>query len=275
MRTWIPKSTPPVDPLPSLGPGFLSRRRFEVRPMPVRLLAASVLAAGMITGCGGDEGERATAPPARVTPTTGVSARTSGQIPATLRDVESAAEDTIDFALAGQRREAIRTAAALTAAAHGPAAVALRDAGVPAADIAEFAARSDRVARLAPKGDLLRLALASNHAFAMVPTFFARFESPVPADVLRLDNLDFEAKLRAEAGDDAALRAAVTGLDRTWRGLRAGVVRAGGERAAREFDAHVTRMRQLAAGPRPGTAAAQEAQHGLDLVDEVEGVYGG
>ena len=41
---------------------------------------------------------------------------------------------------------------------------------------------------------------------------------------------------------------------------------------ARRFDAHVARLRRLAAtgGGRP---AAREAQRGLDLVDEIEAVY--
>jgi hypothetical protein len=114
----------------------------------------------------------------------------------------------------------------------------------------------------------LRL-LASNPAFEMVPGFFARYRTKVPATVQMLDYLDFEAKLRATAGDDARRRGAVSGLDHTWTELRDEVVARGGTSAARSFDAHVRRLRALHAGP----AAVREAQHGLDLVDRIEDVY--
>jgi len=249
--------------------------RFTVNGRLLGLFAASVLGVGTQTGCGGNDSEPAPRAAAAKTPAATASPAPHGPIPPALRTVESASEDTIYFALAGQRAKATRSARALRAAAHGPAAEALREAGVSSADIAEFRKRADRVAQLAPKGDLLRLALASNQAFGMVPAFFARYESPIPADVTRLDHLDFEAKLEAEAGDAAAVRAAVARLDRTWRGLRQGVVQAGGDQAARAFDAHVAQMRRLAAAGAPGAAAVREAQHGLDLVDEVEGVYAG
>jgi hypothetical protein len=189
-----------------------------------------------------------------------------------VRSVESSSEDTIDFALAGRRAKAVATAKALKAAADRSLPRELRAAGVSGAVIADFRARADRVARLAPKGELLQVALASNHAFAMVSSFFARYRTRVPAQVTALDYLDYEAKLRARAGDTAAAVTAAESLGRTWAALRAGVVGAGGARVARRFDAHARRLRHLAAsGDRAGTQ--REAQHGLDLVDEVEGVY--
>jgi hypothetical protein len=240
----------------------------------VALAATLVVAlAGFAGACGGDDAPRSDAGAAAPAMEEEQGAEPES-IPAALRTVESAAEDTIDFALAGRRDEAVRTARALKSAADGPAGDALRAAHVPPAEVAEFRARAERVAAQAPTADLLAVALSSNRAFEMVPGFFARFESPVPADVLRLDYLDFEAKLRAQAGDREALRTAVAGLDRTWAGLRAGFVRAGGRDVAPAFDAHVARMRRLAAAP-DAAAAGREAQHGLDLVDELEEVYAG
>jgi hypothetical protein len=52
-------------------------------------------------------------------------------------------------------------------------------------------------------------------------------------------------------------------------------VAAGGTAAAGRFDAHVTAMRSLVRGHASTRALAREAQHGLDLVDEVEEVYEG
>jgi hypothetical protein len=250
-----------------------------VRRVVVALGAAAVAApAALAAGCGGTGDAATTSTPAhaRTTANAGaatevVATRRRGPIPHALRTAESAAEDTIDLALAGRRPRVVAKAHALRAAADGPAGPALRAAGVSEAEIAEFRARAREVERLAPAAGLLRVALASNRAFGMIAGFYARYDSRIPAPVSALDHLDFEAKLQAAAGDRAALQAAAADLARTWTALRPGVVRAGGARTARRFDAHVARLRRLAvAGGRP---AEREAQRGLDLVDEIEAVY--
>jgi len=241
----------------------------------IRGLAVATMAGTLVAACGQSGGRTGastaanpSAPAARTVPD---GAARHGPIPRALRTAESAAEDTIDLALAGKRAKVIAKANALKAVADGPARVALHAAGVSGGEIAEFRARADEVAKLGPRADLLRVALASNRAFGLMPAFFALYDSPVPAAVTALDHLDFEAKLQAKADAPAALRSAVTGLDRTWLKLRPDVVRSGGARVAVRFDAHVKRMERLAAaGDR---AAGKEAQHGLDLVDEVEAVY--
>jgi hypothetical protein len=226
------------------------------------------IAALLLAGCGSDD-------PATTATTTAPPARAArGPVPPVMETVESASEDTIDFALAGQRGKAVATTRRLKAAADGPAPAALRKAGVSNAEIAEFQRRAAAVASLAPHAPLLDVALASNRAFAMVPGFFAHYRTKVPAVVGRLDYLDFEAKLRARAGQNVPLRAAVGQLDSTWRGLRPDFVKAGGTRVAPAFDAHVQRMLRLASDGADARAA-REAQHGLDLVDELESVYRG
>jgi hypothetical protein len=247
-----------------------------VKPAVARaLLVAGLCAGALVAGCGGDAERGATTTAAKTgtasVPAAGVSAARRGPIPRALRTAESAAEDTIDLALAGKRRRVVVKANALKAVADGPAGTALRAAGVSGAEIAAFRARADEVARLAPAAELLQVALASNRAFGLIAAFFARYDSPVPADVSALDHLDFEAKLEARAGNAAALRSAVAGLDRTWVKLRPDVVKAGGARVASKFDAHVERMGRLAGDG--GSRAAKEAQRGLDLVDELEAVY--
>jgi hypothetical protein len=244
---------------------------------PGRRVVVALGAVALLGGCGG--ATDATTPPTTSThatatasvPITPVAAAHRGPIPPPLRTAESAAEDTIDLALAGNRRRVVAKAHALRAVADGPAGPALRAAGVSEAQIAEFRTRARDVARLASSADLLRVALASNRAFGLIAGFFAHFDSRIPPQVSALDHLDFEAKLQATAGHRAALSAAAADLERTWAGLRPGVVDTGGARVARRFDAHVARLRRLAAtGGRP---AAREAQRGLDLVDEIEAVY--
>ena len=214
-----------------------------------------------LAACGGESQESVT--------TTG-----KKPVPASLRTAESASEDIIDLALQHDRVGVVARAKVLKAVADGPAASALRTSGVPAPQIVEFQRRAAVVARVAAEAPLLDVALASNASFELVPGFFARYDDPVPATVLKLDYLDFAAKLRSLQGDTRALGAAVSSLERTWGRLRPDVVAAGGEKVAPLFDAHVDAMRALVANRRPAQTQ-KEAQHGLDLVDEVESVYSG
>jgi hypothetical protein len=243
------------------------------------VLVATLGVGALVAGCGGEADRAATTPSttastptaATAAPSTTARAAGNGPIPRALRTAESDAEDTIDLALAGKRASVVKKANALRAVADGDAGSALRSAGVSPAEIAEFRSRAGEVARLAPRAELLEVALASNRAFALMADFFARYDSPIPPAVTALDHLDFEAKLQARGGDVAAIRSAVAQLRRTWAALRPDVVMAGGERVAARFDAHVARMERLTA--RGGRAAAREAQRGLDLVDEIEAVY--
>jgi hypothetical protein len=243
------------------------------------LLVATLGLPALAAGCGGGTDSAGTTAPATksarsptvAAPATTAASATHRPIPPALRSAESDAEDTIDLALAGDRARAVKKAKALRAVADGPAAAALRSAGVSAAEIADFRARSRTVARLAPHADLVDVAIASNRAFALMPGFFAHYDSPIPPGVTSLDHLDFEAKLQARAGHVAAIQPAVAALERTWSALRPDVIGAGGRRVAARFDAHVARMARLAA--RGGQPAAREAQRGLDLVDEIEAVY--
>jgi hypothetical protein len=253
-----------------------------VKAAGAHILAATALMAGVLAGGCGSADEPRAAATTRAAGATAAARTTTAQdeapgtarhapIPRALRAAESDAEDTIDLALAGRRSRVLTKARALKAVADGPARPALRAAGVTDTEIAEFRARADEVALLAPRAPLLQVAIASNRAFALIAAFFAHYDSPIPPQVSTLDNLDFEAKLRAKAGDTGALRSAVSGLGVTWAKLRPQVVAAGGGRVAARFDAHVERMGRLAA--IGGAGAAREAQRGLDLVDELEAVY--
>jgi hypothetical protein len=239
------------------------RTVIAVRPLSW-ILAAAVLVPSCASGlaaCGGDSQE-----PRK--------AASKDPIPASLRTVESASEDIIDLALGGDRAGVIAKAKVLRAVADGSAASTLRAAGAPAAEIVEFQRRAAAVARASTRAPLLDVALASNAAFGMVPAFFARYDDPVPADVTTLDHLDFAAKLQSLKGDGGALAAAVRSLKRTWGRLRPSLVAAGGAKVAVAFDEHVDAMRALVANRQPAKTE-REAQHGLDLVDELESVYSG
>jgi hypothetical protein len=189
--------------------------------------------------------------------------------------VESGAEDTTDFVLAGERAKAVASADALHRAAQGPAAAELRKAHVPRAQVDELRARAAAVRKIVARGKPIDVALAANRAFALVPGFFAVYRDPVPADVTRLDYFDFQAKLEALAGDRGAVREAVRGLAAVWQRLREPVAAAGGRAAAAAFDGHVRALGSLVRSGARTRAIAAEAQHGLDLVDKLEAVYAG
>ena len=203
--------------------------------------------------CGGDEGRRS--------------------VPRSLSRAESAAEDTIDLILAGKRNQAVRTAGTLDKLAHGDLEKDL-EGTASKEELGEFQARAAEVAKIAPEGEPIAVALAANRAFELVARFFGRYQTDVPGSVMFLDYLDFEAKLRALAHELDPLRATVDQLSKTWREVSKTLPP--GEKATEartQFDGHVSAMAALVAAGTDFDGLAKEAQHGLDLVDELEAVY--
>ena len=195
--------------------------------------------------------------------------------PRSLSRAESAAEDSIDLILAGNRDKANRSAGSLDQLAQGDLAKDLE--GVASKEeLGELQARAAELARIAPSGEPIAVALAANHAFELIAQLFGKFHSDVPGSVMVLDYLDFEAKLRALAHDIDPLRATVTHLSTTWTGLAKTFPSGDKANAVRgRFDAHVAAMTSLATAGTDLDGLAREAQHGLDLVDEIEEVYAG
>jgi len=196
-------------------------------------------------------------------------------VPRSLSRAESAAEDTIDLVLAGKRDKAIRSAGDLDSLTQGDLAEDLE--GIASKEeLGQLRARAAELAKLAPSGEPIAVALAANHAFELIAQLFGKFESDVPASVLRLDYLDFEAKLRALAHEIDGVRSSVNGLSATWGELVKTFPSGDKAAAARtEFEAHVAAMTSLAAAGTDFEGLAKEAQHGLDLVDKLEAVYTG
>lgn len=242
----------------------MNRRSSSSRPL--RQLAAALALLALAGG-----GTAAVAAAGGMAPAAGRTA-TRAPVPAALQATESAAEDVVDLALQGQRGKLVRASRQLEASARGPAAKALRAAGVSSAEIASLRVRAERVAELAPAASPARVALAANRVSELMPRLYARFAAPLPSAVLALDYLDREAQLRSLAGERDRVRTAAAELGSTWRRLRPQVLAAGGRSEASRYDAHVAAMSRLAGS---GTAAAlrREAVHGLALVDELERVF--
>jgi hypothetical protein len=194
-------------------------------------------------------------------------------VPAVLTDVESSAEDIVDDALAGNRDAVVATAGTLRRTADGPAASALRSAGVPKAVVRDLGRRANRVALVSGKGSMISIALAANDVSGLMPSLYAHFSDRVPPTILRLDYLDREAELRSLAREGSRASAAVAQLGPAWAGVRARVVAAGGKSEAASFDRHVAAMQKLRS--RTGRDLEAEAARGLELVDQLEQVFTG
>jgi hypothetical protein len=196
-------------------------------------------------------------------------------VPKSLTRAESAVEDTIDLILANKRDQAIRSAGTLDRLVQRDLADDLE--GVASKEeLGELQARAGELAQIAPTGEPIAVALAANHAFELIARLFGKFQSDVPGGVLMLDYLGFEAKLRAIARQIDPVRSAVTRLSATWADLV--MTFPSGDKAAAvrsRFEAHVVTMTNLAAAGTDFDGLAKEAQHGLDLVDEIEAVYAG
>jgi hypothetical protein len=239
---------------PSLA-RFATRRPLVV----VVLVAASAL--GIVTaGCGDSE-------PAKTS-----TRSTASPVPASLGHAESSAEDIVDFARAGNRAKVVAAARELQRTAEGPVAADLRKADVPADIISSFQVRARLVDSIADREPFLRVSLAANQVSGVMPDLYARYSDPVPPGVLQLDYLDREAQLRSLAEDQASVRDAVLKLSSTWAKLRPQVIEAGAKEAAADFTRHVGAMRRHAAGSN-ARALQKEASTGLELVDDLEGVF--
>ena len=227
-----------------------------------------LLVTASFAGCGDSDQNKSAKPSTDRQP----SPEVRQPVPNVLTEVESAAEDTVDFAREGNRPEVIATTQKLRRLAQGRAAATLRRAGVADARIRALQDRSRRVTQLARNSDPLQISLAANQVSALMPEFYARYSDPVPPDVLELDYLDREVQLRSRAGDADAARAAAVKLSAIWPRLRARLTAAGGAKVALDYGRHVAAVGRLAAG-RKRRALQKEASHGLAVVDLIENVF--
>jgi hypothetical protein len=196
-------------------------------------------------------------------------------VPRSLTKAESAAEDCIDLILAGKRDQAIRSANTLDALTQRDLPDDLEGVATKE-ELGELQARASELAKIAPTGEPITVALAANHAFEVVATLFGKYSSAVPGAVMTLDYLEFETKLRAVAHELDQVRANVTRVSATWTVLTGNFPAGDKANAAKgRFDAHVAALNALAAAGTDFDGLAKEAQHGLDLVDELEEVYAG
>ena len=197
-------------------------------------------------------------------------ARALPPIPAGLTALESNAEDLVDDALGHDRTRVVATSNALSASAGATTGKTLLAAGVPARQIALVRARVARVARDAHAAPYVVVALDANAVSTAVTELYLHFADRVPIAVRRLDTIDRDAQLRSLAGQRAAVPLVVR-LEKTWAPLRQHVIDHGGQTVAAAYARHVAAMKHLAAAG--GSPFRNEAVNGLNIVDELEGVF--
>jgi hypothetical protein len=191
--------------------------------------------------------------------------------PQILEATESSAEDLIDYALDNDRSRVVAGAQKLNRTA-AQAVPVLRGAGPTNAQLSVLRQRAARVASVSRSGRFITVALAANSVSELMPGLYSRFSVAIPPAVLSLDYLEREAELRARAGQKGRVPALVHRLATTWSGLRARVRARGGRKEAAAFDKHVAAMKRLA--PAAGVGLQREADVGLELVDDLENVFG-
>jgi len=221
-----------------------------------RFLAPAVLAA-LVALCAGAA--------------TSLAAGAKQPLPQLLEATESSAEDLIDYALAADRGRVVAGARKLERTT-AQAVPVLRKAGLSDEELSDLRERAARVAEVSSSGRFITVALAANAVSEVMPGLYGHFAVAVPPSVLMLDFLEREVQLRARAEQKARVPGLVHRVAGTWSGLRARVVSRGGNREAAAFDKHVVAMKRLA--PVAGSALQREAAAGLELVDDLERVFG-
>lgn len=241
----------------------------------IKKAAATVLAVGVLGGGAAGLATAGNGPAPKPPPVAAKSAVASSNVPTSLKRAETAAEDVIGFLEKGKPAKSRAEAKLLKQLAHGKVSRELRAAGVPDRKVRALQVRADRLAALSRSGaPKLSLSLAANHVSQLMPGLYARYHDPVPAAVLKLDYLDREIQLRSMAGQQPRVTAAVKDLGASWSKLRPQLVKAGGVKVARQYDAHVRALHVQVQKLNPRPAALQkEAVHGLDVVDLMEGAF--
>jgi hypothetical protein len=219
----------------------------------VRRWPFAVALVALVVGCGDDSKDDSLP-------------RKKGPVPQSLLTVESASRDVMELALAGKRREVVRRSRELAAVARGPARTALAKIGQ--SDTGDLVWRTARIERFASSAPLLKVALATNRAFQLMAFYLDQYKTGALPDVTWLRYIEYQARLQAKARDGKRLHVAVVALRRNWQIERPDVADV---RTVRRFDAHVKSMTRLADNADPAQTQ-REAQHGLDLIDELEEV---
>ncbi len=195
----------------------------------------------------------------------------SGEVPSGLLDVEGAAEDAYDKALAGDHAAVVAAAATIDASWRGVRSELATDGAAGGDLTAMDTAVRDLASAAASSTDPTTVARAANAISAPMDELFAIYAPTVPVDVLALDYLGREVVL-----DGMAAPASATGhidtIQATWIRVKPALLAAGGQREATDYEATISGLRAAATG-HDGAAMIAQAKVGLEIVDAIESVF--
>ncbi len=193
-----------------------------------------------------------------------------GSVPQTVLDIEGDAEDAIDMVFAGRWDRVSADATSL--AANWEDFLASPDASRLTAD--QRGAMDKGISDLtnaAHSQDGLAARQAANDVSRVIVDVFDLFQHKVPSDIGRLDWQERQALIDIDRGDWNAVSGDLARLRQTFNRAKPGVLAAGGDRQAADFEASLNEQDRLAGAQDP--AIVDEANVALELVDDLEGVY--
>ncbi|TMB71046.1 MAG: hypothetical protein E6J43_00390 [Chloroflexi bacterium] len=239
------------------------------RAKPKRLIAAIgiLILACIALSCGGSDDNKAGEPPTRTQPQE--SAET-GSVPQPILDMENDAKDAIDQVLSGRWDRV--TAEAGSLAGTWKEFLSSSDASGVTAD--QRAAMDKAIADLAAAAqsqDALPARQGANDVSKVIVDVFDLFQHKVPSDIGRLAWQERQALIDVDRADWNSLTRDLAQLRQTFNRAKPGVLAAGGDREAADFEASLNEQDRLAAAQDP--AIVDEGNVALELVDDLEGVY--
>ena len=239
------------------------------RLTPERLVStiAFFLLAWTAFSCGDSSKNDPSEEPTRTQPQ--ASAET-GSVPQPILDMENDAEDAIDQVLAG-RWDRVSSDAGSLAKTWKEFLSSSEASGVTADQRGTMEKAISDLAAAAQSQDALAARQAANNVSKVIVDVFDLFQHKVPGDISRLAWQERQVLIDVDRADWTAVTADLAQLRQTFNRAKPGVLAAGGDREAADFEASLNEQDRLAAAQDP--AIVDEGNVALELVDDLEGVY--
>jgi len=239
------------------------------RSIPRRLTAglAIFLLALIAVSCGDSDDSKQGEQPTR---TEQQAPEERGSVPQTILDIESDAEDAIDRVF-DARLDRVSTDAGSLSDSWKEFLASSEASGVSADQSGTMDKAISELAAAAQSQDALAARQAANNVSKVVVDLFDLFEDKVPSDIGRLDWQERQVLIDVDRADWTAVTSDLAQLRQTFNRAKPGVLAAGGERQAADFEASLSEQDRLAAAK--DASIADEANVALELVDDLEGVF--
>ena len=195
----------------------------------------------------------------------------TGVLPNSLITIEAAAEDIIDFAPSGDWDKISTDVTEIENAWKSYEPQAKKDGVSQEIQDAMNSALTKLQAASTSK-DASATMQGSNDVSAAVVELFALYNPKVPADIGRLDVLERQVILDATAKDYSAAKTSLAKTKSVWEEVKPAVLEHNGKDVVAQFEASLT-AQESALNAKDDAVLTKEARNGLEIVDELEGLY--